>query len=119
MNHRWSNRPAGTACVELLGRSQRTMKTNPHPMKTQRAFALIELPLVLLILAVIGILAGVCLGYLSGRMTLGVWVAICLALPLGAFVALLALAEWKHRRGRKDDSALRQAQGRARTRHRT
>jgi hypothetical protein len=64
----------------------------------RRGYALIELPLVLAVVALVGIVAGAILWHQNGRVTLGAIGSLALALPLCLFVAAVAFASWRDRK---------------------
>ena len=68
-------------------------------LRRARAFALIELPLVVcLLLAAVGIAAGVVLWYRSGTVTMSVVIGFSLVLPLLALVTAVLLSGLRERR---------------------
>jgi ABC-type uncharacterized transport system YnjBCD permease subunit len=75
----------------------RTLAKHYSP-DSRRAFALIELPLVIcLLLALVGIIIGALLWYRSGTVTAEAWVGFSLVLPLSALLAFLLCGAWRHR----------------------
>ena len=78
------------------------MKTRCPSSFRRRAFALIELPLVIcLFLAAFGIISGALLWYRSGTVTTGAWTSFSLVLPLCALFAFVFFGEWRVRRRSK------------------
>jgi hypothetical protein len=73
-----------------------------HSHRPRRAFAIVELPLVLCLLtALTGIVAGAVLWHRSGSMTTGVLLRFSLVLPLLALVTLVSL--WGQRERRRSE----------------
>lgn len=65
----------------------------------RRGFALLELPFILALLALIGIVLGGFLWVQAGRMTVGALVSLCLAFPLTALIVVWVLMSRRTLRG--------------------
>jgi len=78
------------------------MNTKCQSAFRRRAFALIELPLVIcLFFAAVGIIIGAVLWYRSGTVTAGAWVGFSLVLPLCALLAFVLFGGLRARRRSK------------------